>query len=363
MTKHMRLVVSVLFIVIIVLAVAITRFYSKTSQSTELSGTQPAIEKKLGSDASGNHIFMDSAGLYGIVDSNDRVIVYPEWQQIEFTGSDLCIASKQIRDKKLFGCIDYESNIAVPFIYSEITQLKLSNRIFYAARSSCDRSYVIYDQNFYPCFSEAWTSCKTDGDELVLGTKQGIYRYTVTANDIVFRNAAVKGSTMDKSYDIEVTNKNLLSVLSVSSLEKMSKAVGRYIEYAFEGDSHLLSDIDAEQSAVFLTLFPEDHAVTSKKLMGLSDAIVYSAISDDGYKHYKVYITANIYAGYKDSDAKTKYTRGDYKALLEFKYIPEKGLRVISGDFVPNKLSYPITSAENKQPSDADGSTDQQQAH
>ena len=363
MTKHMRLVASVLFIVIIVLAVAITRFYSKTNQSTELSGTQPAIGKKLGSDASGNHIFTDSAGLYGIVDGNDRVIVYPEWQEIEFTDSDLCIASKQIRGKKLFGCIDYEGNISVPFVYSEITKLKLSERTLYAAKSAGDLTYVIYDRNFNPCFSRVWKSYKEDGNELILKTEQGVYRYNVTAGDIAFRNASVNGKTMGRSYDIEVTNKNLLSDLSVTSLETMSNAVGKYIEYAFTGDSSLLADIDSEPSAFFLTLFPEDHAVTSKDLKGLSDATVYTETSDDDLKHYKIYITADISASYKGADKKNQYTRSDYKAVVQFAYSPEKGMRVISGNFVPNKLSYPITPAENKQPSDADGNTDQQQAH
>ena len=74
MTKHMRLVVSVLFIVIIVLAVAITRFYSSTGKSTELSGTQPAIEKILDDDKSGNHIFQNDSGMYGIIDSNNLII-------------------------------------------------------------------------------------------------------------------------------------------------------------------------------------------------------------------------------------------------------------------------------------------------
>ena len=363
MTKHMRLIISVLFIVIIVLAVAITRFYSNTDQSAELSGTQPAVEKKLSADNSGNHIFTDSAGLYGIIDSNERVIVYPEWQEIKFTDSDLCIASKQIRGKKLFGCIDYEGNIAIPFVYSDIKSIKLSGRTFYAAVSSDDSTYVIYDQNFNPCFSRVWTSYKEDEDDLVLTSENGVYRYSVTANDIIFRNAVIKSETMNHSYELEVTNKNLLSKLSISSLEKMSRAVDRYIEYAFTGDSSLLKDIDAEQSAVFLTLFPEDHSVTSKTLMSLNDVSVYSSISDDDLDHYKIYITANISTNSKMADSRIQYLRGDYKAIMEFVYDPEKGLRVLSGDFVPNKLSYPAKSTESKQPADTNEKENEQQAH
>ncbi|WP_455529821.1 hypothetical protein [Ruminococcus sp.] len=44
MNRNMRLVVSVLFIVIIVLAVAITRFYSKTEKSAYDISSQPVVE-------------------------------------------------------------------------------------------------------------------------------------------------------------------------------------------------------------------------------------------------------------------------------------------------------------------------------
>ena len=47
MNKHMRLVASVLFIVIILLAIAITRFYSDTSQKTGGGNTQTDIVRRL----------------------------------------------------------------------------------------------------------------------------------------------------------------------------------------------------------------------------------------------------------------------------------------------------------------------------
>ena len=69
MTKHTRLIVSVLFIVVIILAIAITRFNSKNDKGS-LNGTmQPAVAKKLGTDDSGNRIFQDTNGLYGILDN------------------------------------------------------------------------------------------------------------------------------------------------------------------------------------------------------------------------------------------------------------------------------------------------------
>ena len=344
MTKHMRLVVSVLFIVIIVLAVAITRFYSSTGKSTELSGTQPAIEKILDDDKSGNHIFQNDSGMYGIIDSNERVIVYPEWNELKFTESGLCIASKRIRGKMLFGGIDYERNISLPFVYSDISRINMPYRTLYAAKSAYDQSVVIYDQNFNPCFSRVWDSYKESENELILRSKNGTYSYSVSSGDMILRNAAVKGEAIGHPFTIEVTNKYLLSQLSISSLENMCRAVERYMKYAFTGDSSLLSDINAAPSAVFLTLFPEDHSITEKNLMGISDISLYSASSDSDLAHYKLSITADISISYKNEEKKLKRLRGDYKSIMEFTYSPNDGLKVISGDFVPNKPSYPATN-------------------
>lgn len=349
MTKHMRLVVSVLFIVIIVLAVAITRFYSNTGSSTELGGTQPAVEKKLSMDDLGNHIFENDSGLYGIVDSNERVIVYPEWQELFFTDSDLCIASKQIRGRKLFGCIDYEGNIEVPFVYSDIERLKIGERTLYAARAADDLSYVIYDRSFVPCFSRVWDSYKQDENELILTSDNGTYRFSVTGDDLVFRNAAVSSSAMDNPYTLEVTSRVLLSKLSVSTLEKMCGAVDKYLEYAFTGNSDALAEIDAGRSAVFMPLFPDEEPIISKKLSGISDVYVYSTRSDDELLHYAVSITAEISISYKNEEKKTKRLRGSYKALMEFTYSPSEGLKAISGDFIPNKPAYPAPEPEAQQ--------------
>ncbi|MDE6101855.1 MAG: WG repeat-containing protein, partial [Ruminococcus sp.] len=74
----------------------------------------------LASDSSGNRIFSDSNGLFGIIDSNDRIIVAPEWLDLKFTDGSLCIAKQRTDGNLLVGCIDYEGNISVPFIYQNI---------------------------------------------------------------------------------------------------------------------------------------------------------------------------------------------------------------------------------------------------
>ncbi|MCI1269666.1 MAG: hypothetical protein LKG21_07185, partial [Ruminococcus sp.] len=134
MNKHMKLLFSVLFIVIIILSVGITRFYFEVSKNTASINTKTAIKEIIGSDSKGNKIFRNNDDLYGISDSNEHIIVSPQWISLRFADNSRCIASKIIDGKTLFGCIDYEENTIVPFIYSDIKKIKLSVSFIYAAQ-------------------------------------------------------------------------------------------------------------------------------------------------------------------------------------------------------------------------------------
>ena len=136
----MRLIVSLLFIVIILLAVAITRFYSDTSKSASGGSAQTDIERRVATDLSGNQIFEDSNGLYGVVDDSDRVIVPAEWADLSFAGEGRCIAAKRISGSLMKGAVDYEGNIVVPFIYRNIELCESGSTKVYIAQSLyCDK--------------------------------------------------------------------------------------------------------------------------------------------------------------------------------------------------------------------------------
>ena len=348
MTKHMRLIVSVLFIVIIILAIAITRFNSSNDKSSANGNTQPAVSKKLSSDRSGNRIFQDNQGLYGILDNNDRLIVSPEWHEINFTDSDLCIASKRIKGKNLYGCIDYEGNIRVPFIYSGINSVKMNGHTMYIAKISDAKKCVVYDSNFNPCFSRSWDDCTiSNNNELVLTNGNDTYKYTITSSGLVFTDALLKGAVSNCNYQFEVTSRVLLSKLTVSALERMEYAVGRYMEYAFTGNSTVLADVDATPSAMFLTLFPEEHSITSKNLAKITDVFVYSKRSEDGLLHYAVSVTADVSITYKNSDDKVKRLRGNHKAVIDFEGISANDLKVVSAKFVDDKPVYPPNDSQS----------------
>lgn len=355
MNKHTRLVVSALFIVIILLAVAITRFYSNTGKSAGRGDSQPSVTQKLGTDSSGNRIFRDSSGLCGVIDSSDRIIVSPEWEELSFAGNNACIASGRFRGKKLFGCIDYEGNVTVPFIYSEIRRIETENMTYYIAEAEADGSAVVYDSGFVPCFPGAWDDCTAEGSELTLTSGNGVYTYSASETGFVFMGARLSGNTMGCGYELDITSRILLSRLTVPMLEKMSDITAAYIEYAYTEDSELLADIDPDGKAVFLPLFPEEHSITSEKLMGIKDIFLYSVRSEDGEPHYAISVTADTSVAYRNEEGKIKRLRGDYKAAVEFKGSSADKLSAVSGSFLQDKPDYPQPESEETTTAPAQG--------
>ncbi|MCR4638462.1 WG repeat-containing protein [Ruminococcus sp.] len=349
MNKHTRLIVSLLFIGIIVLAVAITRFYSRTEKSAVSSGSQTVIEKRLNFDSYGNRAFQNSDGLVGIIDGNDRVIVSPEWQSIKFTNNkDRCIASKRIRGNELFGCIDYEGNIVVPFVYSKIDLKSSAERVFYIADTADKKSSVVYNSDFTPCFSRAWDSCEYENGELTVTAGSGTYTYIVKNSVFIFKKATVNGNVLDLPYTVEVN----ASGLTVPMIEKISKNVGKYIEFAYQRDEQaaekLLSEMDISSKTDFSVLFPNEKKVTSKKLLGLSDITVTSAPSSGKLPQYMVTLKALTGITYKNEENKPKRLKGEYEAVIMFTGTSEDDFKAVSGSFLKDKPDYPAPAPESQ---------------
>ena len=349
MSKHMRLVVSVLFIVVIFLAIAITRFYSSTSKHTAGRSDQNDIERRLSADAAGNRIFEDSSGLFGVIDSDDRVIVPAEWQELSFAGEGKCIASKRIGGVLLKGCVDYEGNVIVPFIYQSITAREIGSINIYTAESGTDDSVVTYDSSFRPMFHKVWKSCEFVNDNMTLRSNSGTYSYSVDEDgSLALVKAEVKGEVMGCSYSFDVKNISSIEKFDPAMLEYMAAAAGKYLGFAYTGDSAYVSDIRTGGRPVFTKLFPEEKNIISKKLLKIKNMFFYQVDSDDEMPHFAISVSASTEITYsvKDSDEKQTLT-DDYRAVIEFSGSSENDLAVVSGSFTESEPTY--KTADDKQ--------------
>ncbi len=342
MNKHMRLVVSVLFVVVILLAIAITRFYSDTSKNTSRSSAQTDIERRLGSDREGNRIFEDSSGFCGVIDSSDRVIVPAEWLELSFAGEGRCIASKRINGTVMKGCVDYEGNIAVPFIYRSITPCVSGSKTLYVAESGIDSSVVLYDADFSPMFRKVWTDCTVTGDTLTLSSGTGTYTYSASGDGFRFSEAEVRGEALSCGFDFSVKNPMLLERLDPAMLEYMASAAGKYLAFAYTGDGVYVSDIRTGGKPAFTMLFPDDKRIVSKKLLAVDDVYLYSAGSEDGVPVFSISVSAKTELSYTvEGKDEPESMKASYRAFIKFSGTSENDLTAVSGSFELTEPEYP----------------------
>lgn len=359
MNKHMKIVVSTLFIVIILLTVAISRFYSDTTKTTKKGSAQTDIEKTHGSDALGNKIFENSGGLYGIIDSSERIIVAPEWSELSFADNGKCIAKTKLKNTLLSGCIDYEGNIVIPLIYKNINKNLSGNLLFYTAEVAADGSWVVYDKNFNPCFKHSWKECAINGNTLTLADNNGVFTYSVGSEGMVLSNAVVYGNVLGCDYSFNVESRVLLSKLEPRMLETISAATAKYLEYAYTGDKSCLLGINASDG--LKTLFPEERRVIERKLKNISDIFTYSLNYQNGVRRFAVSITAETEITYAGIDGKRNLLTESCKGFLEFSGNSESSLKIVSGSFFPDKPDYtdsendPKNNEENMPPPYPDG--------
>ncbi|MBE6856040.1 MAG: hypothetical protein E7500_01245 [Ruminococcus sp.] len=341
MNKQTKLVVSVLFVVIAVLAVGIISFRISTSGGTDNNSAQTEITRKLAIDASGNRIFEGDGGLYGIVDHNDKVIVAPEWTELEFADGSLCIASKRINGRMLSGCIDYEGNVMIPLIYRNITRHGTDNFTFYVAEADSDSSCIIYNENFIPLFNRSWESFSVSGQALTLASENDSFEYTFGDNGLVCSHASVYNEVMGCGFTLNISSRVLLSKLDCSSIEYMADGVSAYLEYAYTGNYEAVKELAKGNPGVVLTgLFPDDTRITSRRLLGISSISIYSEKTDSGVLYYNIAVTADTRIGYTGENNRYSTITDEYKAVVRFSQ-PDPDVSIISGLFTQTQPDYP----------------------
>lgn len=347
MNRNMRLIVSVLFIVIIVLAVAITRFYSKSEKSAYSEESQPVIEDIIDT-RDGSHIFKDNKGGYGILDSSGRVSVYPEWQELSFTEGSGCIASKRLSSKKMFGCIDYEGNVTVPFVYSEIIPAEVNGTQLLVAKSADNGSYTIYYSDFRPCFSRTWKSCSANSSELTLRTDAGIYTYSAENSELVLTKATVNGTVGDNiPYSFEIENDKLLEKLTPKLIEIMSEDLSGYLDYAYSKGRTVPDEKLDPRYRKFSAVFPDEKDI-EVKLTGLSDFQIYGISSKD--EAIAVGVTLKVGTDVKQlANDSSQATSHDYLLRLRFSGSFETDFGISYAKFQRSKPRYTSDNADKPQ--------------
>ncbi len=339
MNNRTKLIVSLLFIVLIILAVAITRFYLNGDNNPDINGGNAGSEKITDVNDQGYSIFSAENGLYGISESG-RILAVSEWNSLEFAGENICIASKKTSGGLKYGCIDFDGNVTVPLIYSRIEKRTAAGKVFYCASVKNDSDIVLYDGNFVPCFSNVWKSCTFSENEIQLVDEMGSYLYEVSENGLFFRSANLSGKIADKPYELNIYSRVLLSKLTPVMIEQMTEFTERYISYALKDDEVFMKEAGLDLWQL-KKLFPNSKEIFSKELIAVPEIHIYNVGSDDGTSVFDVAVSADVKISYATEEDVTKEYDEAVKAYVRFRGNYETDLEAVSGSFEPQAPEYP----------------------
>lgn len=340
MNKRTKLIVSLLFVIIIILAAAITRFYVITPEDMQSENNQTEIVTTVDTDSNGNIIFGNGKGVFGIADSN-RITAVPEWNEISFAGNGFCIASKKIGGTLLYGCIDYEGNIVLPFIYSSIKKNTVGKSVIYCAENNFDRSYVLYSEKFVPVLRKSWKAYSFQDNEITVSDEKGVYIFSLNTDELIFKSASVSGEIMDCPYNLNIYSRVLLSKLNCSMIEKMASGAEKYLEYAYTENDELISEIVSGSHSAFVPAFKNSKEIISKNLLGISEIHIYSVSSDNGIPQYDISVNADTEIVYYDENEEKKSLTDNYRLAVRFSGNSESDFHAVSGKFELDSPVYP----------------------
>lgn len=160
MNRHTRLLVAFLLAVLVILAAAIVVFHMNVNKET--TGDSDSVPLAMNADGSEaeSFIFEDETGLFGLKDENGNVILDAEWAELEGIGNSYFKARLVVRSDALYGVIDNEGDIIVPFVYDAIDK---QSDLIYTARLAKDGKYFFYDPQFRLIIPEAADSFSLEG--------------------------------------------------------------------------------------------------------------------------------------------------------------------------------------------------------
>lgn len=340
MSKHLKIFVSALFMVIIILAVCITRFYFDVSKNTGNNTSTADIYSKSEQKVNGMCIFESENSLFGVIDEDNNIILESQWQSVEIENNGFFIVSDVFRDDTLYGCLDSEGNTIVPFIYSGFEKFGTEDMLFYIGKISDSDSCIVYDSDFNPCLGRVWDSFEIDGNKIKLYYNDNVYSYFADSDGISLKSVIIKNKAMNRRYSISSSSRIILSKLDYVSLEKISDCISAYLNYSFTGNCSFMDDyVSSEKFQECREFFSDYPEVTSKKLREVKDVSIYQEKLEDGSQ----YITASVKiraAVSCETDEGSVDLTDNYRAVIRFEEKEFGTVNMISASFSDDEIEY-----------------------
>ncbi len=240
MNSQTKFLISMLFIVVIILCVVLTRFYFDVTKNTESHARDSRVESVVKSFGE-YQVFRSADGGYGLLNSDLTVLIEPDWLEILDVTENMVLVSSRIDNQVLIGGIDYEENVILPLVFRSMEKLGDG---FHLGTVSEDNRCILYDRNYQPVFRESFASVSYYNKLLTLEQDSEILYYDTSEQPPALRSAEFSCQITENLYlNWKIANQFYLSELTVQDLRDINRMVSAYMQMLRENNFLNLQEV------------------------------------------------------------------------------------------------------------------------
>ena len=224
MNQRTKLLVGILSVMLLLLLAGLIRFALETTKS---AGSSPHADNSAAHTAVTSEIFQDpETGLYGVRDTLEHVLVEPRWRQLSFASDTTLIAADRIGGTLLYGMIDLEETILVPFACRTIASFSPS---LLQATLQADDTVIFYRTDGSPVFENAWDSCTRKGDMLELQRGRDLYVAQITGTGLTMTELHLKTAVGGCPIVLDIPRSSIAEARSYTVFPQISELLTQYL--------------------------------------------------------------------------------------------------------------------------------------
>ena len=312
MNWHIKLMFIFLFCTLVVMLAALIKFYYDVNKENNQAYLDSNIITDLSTDKTNYKIIRNDDGMLGIVDSEGRSVIEPQWDNIYILNSNRFAVQKKINDVLKMGIIDSDENYITPFIYTKFISVDNDYLIGYFENET---GFSVFDTCGNLITDKKWLKYQYDKDnkKLTLSNDSGDYIFLNDNNKIIC--SEIKFSRKIKSeinITFDVNNAELIEQINSDDLFDIFNIMCTYFEALTSNNMEEIKKITNDQYYSSLSL---NNFFNNCEIKNISNVKIEKFISEE----YTYILSVEVIYDYKNHEKNIK----NLKSLLSLMVIKD----------------------------------------
>ena len=299
MNWHIKLMFIFLFCTLVVMLAALIKFYYDVNKENNQAYLDSNIITDLSTDKTNYKIIRNDDGMLGIVDSEGRSVIEPQWDNIYILNSNRFAVQKKINDVLKMGIIDSDENYITPFIYTKFISVDNDYLIGYFENET---GFSVFDTCGNLITDKKWLKYQYDKDnkKLTLSNDSGDYIFLNDNNKIIC--SEIKFSRKIKSeinITFDVNNAELIEQINSDNLFDIFNIMCTYFEALTSNNMEEIKKITNDQYYSSLSL---NNFFNNCEIKNISNVKIEKFISEE----CTYILSVEVIYDYKNHEKKIK---------------------------------------------------------